>query len=211
MKHLFFALLFAFLVSCGNNQPAPSGDNNPASASAKDSMKDALADLDPPSDKKQFEWTYSLFCKGMSTDSIFQKFIDPANGVYMIESDGAMPQMTNVKDINTFKTLQGKAFCTIPLDDMICELKEEELPKPDCDSKTFYNKTGCFTREENIFKEEKIWQYCHLTPDEEKKVSRMAAGITRVVVNTKNYRYYFSLVNGSWFISFVDLRRPCQA
>ncbi|TND09037.1 MAG: hypothetical protein FD123_1440 [Bacteroidetes bacterium] len=210
MRYYFVLPALLFLFACGNaDKPAETADTG--KHTTKDSMKDALADMPPPSEAKQFEWFYSLFVKGMMTDSIFQKFIHPENGVYMIESNGAMPQMKNVTDISDFTTAQGKPFFTISRDDLICELKDEELPKVDCDSKDFYSKSGCFTREENTFKEEKTWQYCHLTPDEEKKVTKMAAGITRVVINTKNYRYYFSLINGSWYISFIDMRKPCQA
>lgn len=214
MKQLLLLLIgAAFFAACSNSNP-PADQRTIDSPPKHDSMEDALADLAPPSDIKQFKWFYSLFVKGITTkneNNVFNKFIHPENGVYVIESNGAMPQMTNVKDMDKFTTLQGKSFFTLTRDEMIEDPADEELPVVNCDSKDFYSKSGCFTQEQNTFKDEKIWKYCHLEVSDEKKVSAMAAGITRTVINTKNYRFYFSLIEGSWYISFIDMRKPCSA
>lgn len=214
MKHLFLiflsAALFAACSNANSEAPATATDTPPK----HDTIKDALADLAPPSDIKQFKWFYSLFVKGIASkneNNVFNKFIHPENGVYIIESNGALPQMSNVKDMDKFTSLQGKSFFTLTRDELIDDPLDEELPKVNCDSKDGYSKSGCFTQELNTFKDEKIWQYCHLEAADEKRVTGMAAGITRTVINTKNYRFYFSLIEGSWYISFIDMRKPCSA
>lgn len=216
MKRIALLFLTALACSCGNGAKS-SDDSTKTSAPAtsmKDALSDALADLPPETDLKQFKWAYSLFVQACTTKdslALLDKFISPADGIYVIESNGAMPQVKHVTTLKDYKTLQGKDLLPINRDDMICDPKDEELPKVNCDSKDFYSKSGCFTQENNTFKDEKIWQYSHLSPEDEKKIEQLAATITRTVVNTKNYRYYFSLINGSWRLTFIDLRKPCNA
>ena len=91
-------------------------------------------------------------------------------------------------------------------------VKEEELPKINCDSKTFWTKDGCFSQQTNTFKDEKIWTYCGLSKEDEAKVEETAKTISYTVINTAmNARYYFSQIDGKWYLTFVDLRRPCEA
>ena len=91
-------------------------------------------------------------------------------------------------------------------------LKQEDLPKVNCDSKSFWTKEGCFVQETNTFKDEKIWSYCGLNKEDEAKVSELAQTISCTVINTGFHaRYYFSLINGKWYLTFVDLRTPCEA
>jgi|GEM_PF-916287 len=216
MKFIFsFGIILFFFASCGGDQK-PAGDSLQARPTPKDSVKEAFSDLPPPSDIRQFKWFYSFFVKTITTkneDSLFrfEKFIHPELGLYIIEANGAVPYFRNVRNMKDFKTLEGNSFFTISRDDMICDPLNEELPKVDCDSKDLYNKTGCFTQESNPLKDDQPWQFSHLSPEEEKKVEKAAAGVTRTVINTKNYRYYFSLIDGSWYVTFIDMRRPCSA
>lgn len=212
MRAFILFLTLLFLNSCGSengNKPVKSD-----SMSAKDSLKKAMReDLPPPSEIKQFNWFYSAFVHSatIGDDSVFNAFIHPEYGLWIIHSEGAVPSFTRVMKIGDYKTGNGKKLLPIDRDKMLAEPKEEELPKVDCDKKSFYDKEGCFTSERNLFAENKIWQYAGLTPDEDKQVASLAKTITRTVINTATYRFYFSLINGSWYLTFIDVRKPCEA
>lgn len=123
-----------------------------------------------------------------------------------------MPEMVHVTTMKGLLNYKNDTLIPIDRDQMICSLLNEEIPKPDCDSKTYWNKNGCFTSENNTFKDEKIWDYAGLNESDEKTVEELAGKIDRVVVNTTlNMRMYFMQENGSWFLVFLDLRVPCEA
>ncbi len=211
MRFLLPAFLLIF-SSCGTETPA--GTAADTTMSRKDSLKKAMSeDLPPPSDIRQFNWFYSAFVHAATTgnDSLFDVVIHPEHGLWIVHSNGAMPNLTNVKHIGEFKTAAGKKLLPLDKDDMTKEPKEEELPVVNCDSAGFYSKRGCFTSMQNTFKDEKIWQYAGLPPGQDKEVAQLAGTITRTVVNTENYRYYFSLIEGSWYLTFLDTRKPCSA
>jgi hypothetical protein len=212
MKHIiFFAGLF-FLASCtgDNSGNAPLKD----SLSSKDSLKKILMDnLPSPTDIKQFNWMYSGFMDAATGggDIKFNVFIHPKYGLWIIHSEGATPRFTHVTKINEY--LDPKGLEIIPMDrlSMMSAPKDETLPVVDCDSKDFYNKPGCYTQQQNLFAQEKIWKYAGLNADEDKQVAQLASTITRTVINTETYRFYFSLIDGAWYLTFIDIRKPCQA
>lgn len=213
MKTLSLPVIAAafLLSSCG------SGDNNSQtkdSLSAKDSVKKAITEsLPPDEDFKQFEWIYSSFVAAAtynvkSTDV----FIDKEAGLWVISTNGALPQMVHVNSVRGILNYKNDSLIPIDRNAMVCSLKNEEIPKPDCEQSSSWSKTGCFTNEHNTFKEEKIWEYAGLPDGDAKKVEELAAQINRVVVNTAlNMKMYFMLKNGSWYLVFLDLRVPCSA
>jgi len=214
MKTLLpFALccvLFSF--SCGSETDKPSGTAD--TMSAKDSLKKKLTeDLPPSTGIEQFEWIYSSFVAAAITDARrFNVFIHPDDGLWIIRSTGAMPEMVNVKNILRVKANNGDSLIPMNRDKMYCTPVQEQLPKPDCETKTFWSRNGCFTSEANTFSNEKIWDAAGLTESDSKKVEELAGRITRVVINTEmNMRFYFTEVNGTWYLTFLDMRVPCSA
>jgi hypothetical protein len=208
----FIAAGILFLAGCDNSE-----DKNTAakdSLSKKEAMKKALQeDLPPPSDIKQFNWFYSAFAHAATTgdDTLFDIVIHPKYGLWIIHSAGAVPNFTRVNHINEFKKPDGTSLLPFNRDAMMSVPKEEALPVPDCGNERAYNKTGCFTSLENTFASQKIWKYAGLSAEKDKEIEESAATITRVVINTENYRYYFSLINGSWYLTFLDIMEPCEA
>ncbi|HEU4717272.1 MAG TPA: hypothetical protein VFU15_05550 [Bacteroidia bacterium] len=214
MKTFFLPLALLFLFTgCGNEKNTDTNSDKPLTG--KDSLKKEITEnLPPPTEIRQFSWFYSMFAAAATMDggdTIFDHYVSPEHGLWIISSEGAMPHFTNVKSINDYKRSDGTKLLPMDKDRMLAAPKEEELPSVDCNSKTFWNKDGCFTREENKFKEEKIWQYAGLTNDKEKEVEALAGTISRTVINTQTYRFYFSLINGSWYLTFLDIRKPCEA
>jgi hypothetical protein len=208
----FIAAGILFLAGCENAEDKNIAAND--SLSKKEAMKKALQeDLPPPSDIKQFNWFYSAFAHAATTgdDTLFDIVIHPKYGLWIIHSAGAVPNFTRVNHINEFKKPDGSSLLPFNRDAMMSVPKEEALPVPDCGNERAYNKTGCFTSLENTFASQKIWKYAGLSAEKDKEIEESAATITRVVINTENYRYYFSLINGSWYLTFLDIMEPCEA
>lgn len=205
----FFSLLI--FSACGNPETPPV---NADSVSPRDSLKRALQeDLPPSSDIKQFNWFYSAFAQAAvsGNDSVFNVVIHPKHGLWIIDAPGAMPRFTKVFKIKEYKNVAGKGLLPFDKDAMLCAPKEEELPVIDCGSKNFYNKTGCFSQLLNAFAQDKIWLNASLDADRDKEIAELASTIMRTVVNTSNYKYYFSLIDGTWYLTFIDVREPCSA
>jgi hypothetical protein len=209
-KYNTLLILSLFFFSCANNKPKEETNTVDSVAMRKRTLAE---ELPPPSDIRQFKWFYSGFVKIISlhADTLLNKLIYPAYGVNIIESSGALPHLTNVKSFSDFKTMNNKAFYDFDTQVLICDIQEEDLPKIDCNAKDHWTKTGCFTREANPLKDSKIWEYCSLSKEQMDKVVESSRTITRTVVLTGNYTYYFSLIKGGWWLTFVDMRKPCEA
>ena len=195
MKHITIFSTLLFLAACSNENSgnAPLKD----SLSSKDSLKRALTEnLPPPTDIKEFNWMYSGFMDAATGggDTKFNVFIHPKHGLWIIHSDGAMPIFTHVMKINEYLDAKGLEIIPMTRTSMMSTPKDDALPVVDCDSKDFYNKPGCYTTQQNVFAQEKIWKYAGLNADQDKEVTQLASTITRTVINTETYRFYFSLI-----------------
>ena len=190
LRGFFFAPFAVMLFfSCGSPEQK---QTEQTSQTKVDSVK-------PVSERVIQKEDFISVLKGINISNINQ-YIHPKNGLRIINSSGAMPNMTSTSQVD-------KNF---PVD--FSAVKEEELPKVNCDSKTFWTKGGCFSQQVNTFKDEKIWTYCGLSKKDEAKVEETVKTISYTIINTAmNARYYFSQIDGKWYLMFVDLRRPCQA
>lgn len=184
----FIYLLFSFFIlSCGSQKQ----EDGPVVT------EDTLQKITPVAEGPVEN--FGSLLKGITIANINQ-YIHPQNGLWIIQSSGAMPNMTRTTQVD-------KNF---PVD--FSNVQAEELPKVNCDSKSFWTKEGCFMKEANSFKEEKIWTFCGLSREDEAKISEAAQTISWTIINTSLYaRYYFSMIDGKWYLVFADLRRPCEA
>lgn len=209
---IFIACNLFFISGCGEASRNESKKKD--SLSEREAIKKALQeDLPPSSDIKQFNWFYSAFAHAATTgnDTMFDVVIHPEYGLWIIHSAGAVPNFTHVKHINEFRMPDGKSILPFKRDAMMSVPKEETLPVLVCDDDKSYDKSGCFTSLQNTFAEQKIWKYAGLTADKDREIETSAKTITRTVINTENYRFYFSLINGSWYLTFMDIMTPCEA
>jgi hypothetical protein len=134
------------------------------------------------------------------TNVNINQYIHPQKGLWLIQSSGAMPEITHTYQVD-------KNF---PVDFSACI--EEELPRVDCNAKLLWTKNGCFLQKINPLKDERIWEYTSLDEESKVVVSEAATFVSVTVINTElNARYYFSMIDGKWFLLFVDLRTPCSA
>lgn len=132
-------------------------------------------------------------------------------GLYIIESSGAMPEVNKVYEIENYTSFGTKqVFFDLPFDSLSLMPTEEKLPKVVCE-KNSYDKQGCFQENINSLKDSEIWHYANLNEKEVQAIQFISETIKITVVNTHNYTFYFSQINGSWQLSFIDLRIPCTA
>ena len=187
MKHIFYLFVALFFLSCGNEK----GKDFPPTPGQADTSATGL---------QNEEKDFVSFLKELTVSNINQ-YIHPEKGLWLIQSDGAMPTMTNTTQVD-------KNF---PVD--FSNMKDEELPKVNCDSKSFWTKEGCFVQQINTFKDEKIWTVGDgLEKSDLTMFEDLAKSISRTAINTSlNARYYFGRLDGKWYLIFADLRKPCEA
>ncbi len=132
-------------------------------------------------------------------------------GLYIIENSGAMPEVSKIYEIENYKSSTTKqGFFSLLFDSLSLMPVEEKLPKIVCE-KNSYDKQGCFQENINPLNDSEIWNYANLNEKEVQAIQFISETIKITVVNTHNYTFYFSQINGSWQLSFIDLRIPCTA
>ena len=141
----------------------------------------------------------------------FNQLIYDDYGLYIIESSGAMPEVSKVYNIENYKSSATKqGFFDLTFDSLSLMPIKEKLPKVVCE-KNSYDKQGCFQENINPLKDSEIWHYANLNEKEVQAIHFISENVIITVVNTYNYTFYFSQINGSWQLSFIDLRIPCTA
>lgn len=214
MRAVLILITFGIIFISECCESSPDKIKRDDTISEKEAIKKALQeDLAPSSDIKQFNWFYSAFAHAATTgnDTIFDVVIHPEYGLWIIHSAGAVPNFTRINHILEFKMPDGKSLIPFQRDAMMRVPKEETLPVLVCEDDKIYNKSGCFTSLQNTFAEQKTWKYAGLDAEKDRVIEESAKTITRTVINTENYRFYFSLIKGSWYLTFLDIMTPCEA
>jgi hypothetical protein len=201
MKKLLLLVLIATQILSCKNKPA----NDKIST-----QPEIYPEENQPAEFKDF---YREFFTSLIDGNAeqFNSFVNIKSGLVIIKSNGALPEFIQLRDIAAFRKSEGKSFFEFDRSKIGNEMIEEELPKVNCDKPEGYDKTGAFTQKVNSLKEEKTWEHAEMIPQQKEEISELASTVEYTVVNTDNYKYYFSLINGKWYVSFIDMRRPCQA
>ncbi len=194
-------LILSVFTSC--NTSSNSKEKNNASTIQQDTLKKEAenqkkTDKQTVSSQDSFFNTVSIFAENLKTSG-GKEFINKNNGVYIISSNGAIPNIEKQFDLNPeilSKTLSSK-------------VKFEVLPKVVC-ADYIYDKQGSFAEENNSLFDSKIWIYCDLSEEEKQAIEELAKTISYTVIDTESYIYYFSIFDNKWTLSFIDVRIPCQ-
>lgn len=208
MKNLFFslAILSSFLIlNSGCNQ---SGSKNDTPQNSSDSLKVT---------NDGFESAYKIFTDAVRHKSFseLKKIIDPVVGVFIIEANGAIPEVVYFSDIEAFVAKDGKNLFSYFNVKISIAAIDSTLPAIDCkySNGTPYNKTGCFRKKVDQSKDNELSFISSINclAEHKQKAESARKSIQMKVINTFNHVYYFSKNNGKWFLTFIDLRVPCSA
>lgn len=164
-------------------------------------------------DENGFLNFYKKFTKAISAKNhqAFNNCISTNFGLYTIESAGALPLIFHVYDIENFKPINlDKKFLSLEFKAISNKPIFEELPKIICDE-DFYDKVGCFANESDRLKNSRIWNYANLNEKEIQAIEFLVETVKMTVINTENYTYHFSIIDEIWYITFIDIRKPCSA
>ena len=211
---LIVAIIVFTLIACSETTQ----NENNTQEQQQDTVANTTDTLITDVAKKQVEPTSFLqFYQQMITaietknEAAFNQLFYKDYGLYIIESSGAMPQISKVYEIENYQTSGTKiGFFDLPFDSLSLMPIKEKLPKVVCE-KNSYDKQGCFQENINPLKDSEIWHYANLNEKEVQAIQFISENVTITVVNTYNYTFYFSQINGSWQLSFIDLRIPCTA
>ena len=218
MSKILVSLCIVLITACDQNEKI---DHDLANQSLNDSEK--VREISPDevivsSGSSHYEYTdfkdfyRNFFISLMEDDEMrFNTFINSKRGLYIIDSKGALPVLTNIKDISSYKRPDGRSIFSVNKSTLGFEMLKEDLPKIDCDAPKFYSKTGCFTANTNTLMETMVWQYTNLDENTKEDIISLAETVSVTVVNTANYIYYFSFIDGNWYLTFLDIRTPCEA
>ncbi|MER2996571.1 hypothetical protein [Pontibacter populi] len=168
-----------------------------------------------------FEIAFEQFFTALQTSdtATINQFIDPEHGLWIIEQPGALPKMTRVKDISTFKReYQDRSFLTIREEVKTCDLKAETWPTFDCadmdyDKKTSgYSKDGCFVASPGKFQKSGYWDYASLSESEIQTIKATLPFLRKSVLHTAtSFEFHFGYIDNHWRLLFTKLIYPCSA
>lgn len=209
MMKLLLTGFILLLFTCNDSEPV-------AEEQSVANEEIAVEETQQPEERDTDEEAFLLFYKNFTqalisknTDTI-NTFINTINGVYFIESNGAMPIFSKHYGVEKFKSVLGKPFTELKFKLIDLEPVFEDLPKVVC-NETRYDKDGCFADKTNPFVDNEIWYYTDLNEKDKQAISVIAKTIVYTVVNTSNYVFYFSETEEGLKLSFIDLRVPCEA
>ena len=220
---LLYLPVVVLLLACGSGEERSVAEH-PAKTEAMDSLE-ALQDEPNRKENKlsvdsvEFETAFQQFFTALQSEDIamLNHFIHPELGTWIIEQPGAVPNMTRVTDISSFKRhYQEKPFMSIAQEVVACELQEEPFPSFDCaemDGKNSgYSKDGCFVWKPEEFRTSGYWNYAGLTETEIDQIKATLPLVDKSVLHTgTSYEFHFGYVNNQWRLLFAKLIRPCSA
>lgn len=175
----------------------------------------------PGQDSIRFESAFGQFLQALqnSDTTSLNQFIHPDFGIWIIEQPGALPKMTHVTDIRSFKReFKGRSFFTVREEVTECDLKEEVWPSFDCADMDYdkgqsgYSKEGCFAWQPDKFQKSGYWDYASLSDTEIDRVKSSLPLLQKSVLHTPtSFEFHFGHVGGQWRLLFAKLIHPCSA
>ncbi|RNI31591.1 hypothetical protein EFB08_03490 [Rufibacter latericius] len=223
------------LASCQSNSPQPgaSGEESRKQVTLQEKKrsqdhvleKDTLNALQEEVIRKTsrnkeeaFRVFFSKFAQSIEQQQaeVFNQFIDPELGLYLIESPGAVPHFTFVTDIKTFRraNAQQGSFFTIREAFTDCKLEEvKELPTLTCAGENNnFTRQGCFVADAAVFRKSDAYKYADLPTEEQRRIAQHQAMASKTVLHTgSGFKFHFGQVKGQWRVLFADLMVPCSA
>lgn len=205
IRVLFIAIVLLSLGACNNpsDEQTATQAQDTIATDANELIKEAIAEetdtvLTTAENQAISEKTFRQATSRMAQNNHnFSFTISDNYGVYVITQPGALPKVEHVYqlDLQQFSTA----------------ISLEQLPQFSCDHQA-YDKEGCFGEAVNPLHESQLWNYTNMNEKEKQAVIAQAETIKYTIVDTQHKTtYYFSEIEGEWYLTFVDFRVPCTA
>ena len=186
------------------------------SCSGENPEQELLAPIESPekyaSDKgDDFNNLFNKILKSLAKKdrAELSKYVSPEFGLLVIRADGALPNILIGKiDSKEYKACLETLFSSVP--DSVT-LVNESLPRVDCNTPSFYTKTGFFVRDTNLLLSSDIWKFGGLNEEDQKFVEKATSSVGRTVMLVPGLTFLFTYHQNTWYLSMVDLRKPCNA
>jgi len=204
------SLITAFLILACNQPTEKVEHNNSIKVDSTITLVDT-SQLEKKIDPNQsFIDFYKIFISNFTKKEIKQH-INPTHGLYVIHSNGALPEIKKTyKDSEILELANARLNSNNNIEELVLTPIFEELPQIICD-KNPYNKIGCYANYANPLLKNNIWNYSNLNEKEKQAIQFAAETVEITVVNTFFFTFYFSKINGEFKLSFIDIRTPCNA
>lgn len=212
-QKVFFSLLFCMIYACHTSDTSPESkqeaDADITELSASVTGRDTFSIT-----TTSFLTFYNEFFRALKEQDVQQldRFIDTSCGLWFVYSEGALPQVVQVRSFSGFRAAgsQKTFFDYYRADqlDALCVI--DSLPRISCDTPYPYSKRGCFTQPVNRFAG-RGWELFCETPVQKSLLEFCTKDIAYTTLHTDFFELFFSYRSGSWRIIAINLTRPCQA
>ena len=143
------------------------------------------------------------------------KYIHPENGIYVLGNPGAFTIAT--KNTSFEEIIESDEW--IASQKIDCAIKYEALPEVECDKLNGWSKQGCFSDDvKNFNKISAAANYSvmakeyRISGQDIKEVKNIESTVSLgVILTADGMSFYFSLIDGKWYITVLDLVTPCEA
>ncbi|QNH63084.1 hypothetical protein [Hymenobacter sediminicola] len=153
---------------------------------------------------------------------VLNQLMDPEFGLWILEQPGALPLVTRVADVETFRrAYQGLPLFSLDSQLMACAelLVLKQLPEADCARQTKQNagfaRQGCFTGPATAFRALDFWASATVKGGTASQGKAAQGRTVHTVLQTRTgFRFHFAKsagAGGRWRLIFIDLRTPCSA
>ncbi|SFG48319.1 hypothetical protein [Pontibacter chinhatensis] len=213
MRYLYFILALLLLLSACSPDRKPDGEQQ---TNSLETEQEGTVAADTT-----FEQAFNQFFSALQAadTAALNQFLHPKYGLWVIEQPGAVPKMTFVRNISSFKrAFQDRSFLTVKDEVKTCDLQQESWPTFNCADmdyeagKSGYSKDGCFAAGPGPFVKSGYWNYADLPPAQLKQVEATLPLVQQSVLHTAtSFEFHFGFVEGRWYLLFAKLIYPCSA
>jgi len=221
LRSSYFILFCLLFYSCTSENKKVENQAAEESIDSLEALQEEPMRGQTITDTISFEIAFAQFFTALqnSDTTTINQFIHPKHGLWIIEQPGAMPKMTQVTNITTFKReYQNRSFFTVSEEVKTCDLKQETWPTFDCvdmdyeAGKSGYSKDGCFVAGPGKFQKSGYWNYASLSEAEIQTINAALPLIQKSVLHTAtSFEFHFGFIDGHWRLLFTKLIYPCSA
>jgi len=224
----FFAPVLALLLASCDARPSADQAEAPASQAPAAVVADTAQHTAPAATAQPVDTAVAGAWRQLETAlrtrdaAALTQLIDPAVGLWVLEQPGAVPAVTRITNLSSFRrSYQGLPLVSVGAQLMNCpQLRAlPALPDAACGLQTEQNAgfalSGCLSGPASSFRQMDLWPYASVKGGTAAQGQAAQRRCTHTVLQTQTgFRFHFAqpaTPGGRWHLIFIDLRTPCIA